>query len=478
MERDSLVELRRPSPAWGAGALVSAVLALVMLVVGVAQALEARRPVGEGALFLEESEAAAEVLADDPSELALRGLRNDLRIEAVSLVDARGRISASTSPTFVGAPLASPLLSSFAERGAFAAVAAPLVAPLTLDGVVEWPAGAVVYDVIHPVAEGLSVLLTYDMGELLARRSAARGISAATIELLTLGGALAVGSVALWVGRARARRLYRELRLESEYLEREAASLRAVNVELEAARTTAEEAYALAEEKNRIRSEFVLMINHELRTPLTGVVTGAELLESEAGITDPMWRDVLEGVVTDGRRLKEMIDQLLAVARIENRALFFELVPTSMNEVVERLGVAMATDVQAPGCGDIVVRTDVTSLVGLVHSLADNARTHGASEVQVACHRRLPFEPMVRSGEPPAAAVWIAVADDGPGIDPAFLPRVFEKFEKNSRSSGTGLGLHIASKIVEALEGQLLVTTSPQGSTFAVGLPLVAEMAR
>jgi signal transduction histidine kinase len=64
------------------------------------------------------------------------------------------------------------------------------------------------------------------------------------------------------------------------------------------------------------------------------------------------------------------------------------------------------------------------------------------------------------------------VEDDGPGIDHPFLPRAFEKFEKSSFSAGTGLGLYVARLMVEAIEGAILVTTGPNGTTMTVAVPL------
>jgi signal transduction histidine kinase len=66
------------------------------------------------------------------------------------------------------------------------------------------------------------------------------------------------------------------------------------------------------------------------------------------------------------------------------------------------------------------------------------------------------------------------IEDDGPGIDISFLPRAFEKFEKDSRSSGTGLGLYVARKMAEALDASILVSTSAAGTTFAVAVPVTA----
>jgi len=119
----------------------------------------------------------------------------------------------------------------------------------------------------------------------------------------------------------------------------------------------------------------------------------------------------------------------------------------------------------------LAVQTDVDALTQLVQSLADNARSHGANRVRVAVAHELPFEPDHTVGNPPADPIYFLIADDGPGIDEDFLPRAFEKFEKRARSSGTGLGLYLVRMMVEALEGHLAVSTGPNGTTMAVGIP-------
>ncbi len=74
-------------------------------------------------------------------------------------------------------------------------------------------------------------------------------------------------------------------------------------------------------------------------------------------------------------------------------------------------------------------------------------------------------------GNEPSPALYFLVRDNGPGIDHDFLPRAFDKFEKQSRSSGTGLGLYLARLMAEAIEGSILVHTEPAGTTMAVAIP-------
>jgi signal transduction histidine kinase len=178
-------------------------------------------------------------------------------------------------------------------------------------------------------------------------------------------------------------------------------------------------------------------------------------------------------MVADGSRLQEIIDQILAVARIENRGLSYELTEVPISEMAQALSMAQPAahseiDVDAFAG---TVQTDVGALCLVVGSLVDNAFTHGASSVAVGCAAAPQVHPQIEVGDRPASAIYVTVADNGPGIDHEFLPRIFEKFEKSSFSSGTGLGLYMARMIVEALEGSLAVETSPGGTTFQISIP-------
>jgi signal transduction histidine kinase len=257
--------------------------------------------------------------------------------------------------------------------------------------------------------------------------------------------------------------------LESELLRRHATEVQRKNTELDEARLRAERALSLAEEKIRIRSEFVLMINHELRTPLTSVVTGAELLRSNE-MEESERMAILEMMTSDGSRLLGIIDQILSVARIENNGLSKDLAVIPIGELCTALS---AEFVESTDTAVIAAKTDLNALLMVVRSLADNARIHGSSEVKVQCSTKPTIEPDLLVGSRPTAAVFISVMDDGPGIDRDFLPRIFEKFEKSSFSSGTGLGLYMTKVIMEALEGSVAVQTSKDGTTFELAIPAV-----
>lgn len=452
---------------------VTWLLALAFLTAGIVHQLEASRPVGEGDVFVADVVEAEDIIAGSSSfDDGVTHARNHLDVEAISVIGPDGAVVASTSDTLIGRRLDNGFLLSAIDSHRFAALATASSVAIEVDGATEWPAGSVLYEVLSPMPEGdTSVLLHYDVADLLARRASPGEVQPLTLQLLALGVIFGLLGGGLLVGHSRATRRYRELAVESDLLRAHAEQLAGKNLELAEARRAAERALALAEEKMRIRSDFVLMINHELRTPLTAVVTGADVMRH--GNLGHDERDaVLDDMIAHGHRLHEIIDQILAVARIENRGLSYEMQPVPIEEVCRMVDAAPGPPVDR---GNTMVSTDVRTLALVVNSLVDNAKTHGASNVEIACSLSAMVGPMCEVGERPESAVFISVTDDGPGIDPDFLPRAFEKFEKNSFSSGTGLGLYMVRLMVEALHGSIAVHTSSEGTTFQIALPAAVE---
>ena len=479
MGKDTEARPIRPSRWWLVISLVCWVLAAVGLVGGLLVQRRATEPIGEGEVFVADADIAVALLdASEDINEGVRRIRNHLDLEAVSVIDKTGLVVASTSGSLKDAVVQNPLLAFGAFEGRFVALAAEIETPIHIDGVEEWVAEAVLYQVVAPISgTSDSVLLHYDLAELLARRVRPGEIQPETIQLLTVGVLFGLLGVAVAIGHSRVSRRYRDMERESELLRKHSDELQAANTDLDMARRAAERALGLAEEKMRIRSEFVLMINHELRTPLTAVVTGAELLRTEE-LSDSDRVRVLEAMVADGVRLQGIIDQILAVARIENRGLAYELAELPLDEVCATIKASHPRALPAgnsphPGTR---VRTDLKTLSLVVSSLVDNALTHGATKVAVSCSSGDLGRLMLEVGERPDQATFFTVADNGPGIDPEFLPRIFEKFEKNSFSAGTGLGLYMVRLMVGALEGSIGVATSPKGSVFQLAVPAVAAV--
>lgn len=457
---------------WLVVSAVIAVLAAASFVGAIAHQNASTALVGEKDVFRSDASAAAEKIAafGPPEGIGVRHARNALGIEAVSVVRSDGVVAESTSATLVGRPVTDPWLAAGVASGRFAALAGATDQPIEVDGVTEWAAGAVLYEVVAPLNDGRFVMLHYDVQKLLDRRVQPGDIQPLTVQLLALGAIFGLLAAAVFVGHSRAVRRHRAVVAESEMLRVHSQELEEANTKLTEARRRAERALALAEEKMRIRSDFVLMINHELRTPLTSVVTGAELVSS-GELSSIEQQEMVESMVTNGRRLEEIIDQILAVARIENRGLAYHLESLPIAEVCTRIGAALEID----NPERIRIETDVSTLKLIIDSLASNAITHGATHIDVVCKATNGIDEMFEVGNQPDTAVFFTVADDGPGIDPNFLPRAFEKFEKDSFSSGTGLGLYMVRLMVEALMGSIAVHTSSHGTTFQISLPAMVR---
>jgi len=448
-----------------------------MALVAYTAQVEANRPVGEGELFAEDAATATAIAAEaGDADLAVREIRNDLRVEAVSFVDSEGVVTASTSASLDGYRISNGVLRFGLGSSSLVAVAATIEQEIEIDGVVEWDPGDVLYRVLLPSGGG-AVLLDYDIERLLARRATGAEVSGDALRIGLLALLFGLITLASIVGRSRTARHYREAAREAELLRAHAEELEVTNLELTKARHRAEEALELAEETNRIRAEFVLMINHELRTPLTAVVTGADLLRTDQSLPDEIRAQILDAMASDGARLEEMIDHMLVAARIENRGLNVEFGRVERSEICAAV-VSSHHGLHHEAHNETVelpAWTDATTLTQLLHSLVDNAHTHGASTVSLECTAGLPFEPLLEVGLRPHNPVTFIVSDDGPGIDAEFLPRIFEKFEKQSFSSGTGLGLYLARMMVDALGGSIAVTTSSAGTRMAVSVEAMAH---
>jgi two-component system OmpR family sensor kinase len=232
-----------------------------------------------------------------------------------------------------------------------------------------------------------------------------------------------------------------------------------------------EEAFAERQaSENRLR-RFVADASHELRTPLTSVRGYAELFRRGAAERPADLANAMRRIEAESARMGVLVDDLLLLAQLDQgRPL--ERGPVDVTALVEELVAdarAIEPDRTVTLAADegIEVRGDDARLRQAVGNLLANARAHCPPDAHVAVSVR-------RVGE----EAVIEVSDQGPGIDPADLDRVFERFfrsdpSRTRASGGTGLGLSIVASIVEAHGGRAEVSsTVGEGSSFRVVLPL------
>lgn len=224
----------------------------------------------------------------------------------------------------------------------------------------------------------------------------------------------------------------------------------------------------------RMRTEFVANVSHELRTPLTSINGFVETLLDGALEQPAVARNFLDIIHNEGKRLANLIEDLLKLSRLEDRRTKLNKQPVDLAEVILNtvtMFEARALEKKIQLTTDIPrelppVPGDPGFLAQVMINLVDNALkyTLEGGSVRIAVSQ-------------PGGQVKVSVCDTGIGIPQESLPRVFERFYRVDKArsremGGTGLGLSISKHIIEAHGGKIMVESSPQGSTFSFTLPL------
>jgi signal transduction histidine kinase len=219
---------------------------------------------------------------------------------------------------------------------------------------------------------------------------------------------------------------------------------------------------------------FLATLSHELRTPLNVIVGWIDLLKGER-LTFEKRAQALEIVERNARMQIRLIEDILEASRIVSGKMRLEMSSLPAVDVVMGAVEGMRPQAEAARITldavagpSFTLRGDAIRLGQVVHNLVGNALryTPPGGRVEVA---------LAREGD----AAVLTVSDDGSGIDPAFLPHVFDRFRQGDRkrthgSRGLGLGLFIVRHIVELHGGTVTATSDGRGrgSRFTVRLPL------
>ena len=235
-----------------------------------------------------------------------------------------------------------------------------------------------------------------------------------------------------------------------------------------------------AQELARRQMEFVAAVSHELRTPLAVIRSAGENLADGVVHDEQQVKKYGDLVRSEGRRLTEMVEQILEFAGIHSGQRGFALRPVpvapllhdvvdSSRALVEEAGIAVEfsiPDSLPPVLGD------EAALRRAFQNLVSNAIKYGRAGGWLSVRAR-------QAGR----EIQIAVADRGLGIPPAEQTRIFEPFYRApdvvaAQIQGAGLGLSLVKRIVEAHGGRITVTSAPgSGSEFTVVLPAASEEA-
>ncbi|HEV7485089.1 MAG TPA: PAS domain S-box protein [Thermoanaerobaculia bacterium] len=264
-------------------------------------------------------------------------------------------------------------------------------------------------------------------------------------------------------------------RKEAEETRRALLEQREARLIAEEERRRAEDSYRVSQEANRAKDDFLMTLSHELRTPMTAILGWSRMLPTMSP-DDPMFHEAIISIAGGAQLQARLIDDILDVSRIVSGKL--RLAPETIEVARVIMNAAEAVNATAeakqititmslpPTLGMIVA--DPTRIQQVIWNLLNNAVkfTRRGGKVEVSARRT-------------ASQVLVSVTDSGEGIDPQFLPHIFEPFRQAESPQtrvhgGLGLGLSIVRYIAEAHGGTVSAESEGRGkgSTFTVTLPV------
>lgn len=229
----------------------------------------------------------------------------------------------------------------------------------------------------------------------------------------------------------------------------------------------------MAEEMNRLKTNFLSNMSHEIRTPINGILGISQVIELES--TDSKITEYVQLQKKSGRRLLDTINSILSLSRIEAQKEQLLLTVVDMNKVVHESASSLEELARYKGLKfkvnenteEVLCLSDETMLYQVVHNIVGNAiKFTEEGEVTISV-----------SICPDSNRVSIKIKDTGVGISKEFLPKVFNPFEQESMGlsrshEGSGLGLSISKRYIELLGGEINVESEKKkGSEFEILLP-------
>ena len=275
---------------------------------------------------------------------------------------------------------------------------------------------------------------------------------------LIMAGILFGGSIFVYVMYILLSRITRQI-IESEHL---AAELSA------------------AEESNRLKTSFLATMSHEMRTPLNAII-GLDTIAMQDESLQPKARDRLEKIDGSARHLLDLIDDVLIMNQLASDGMLLRQTPFSLRKSLDIVNVLTQTGCDEKGLSyesEIIGELedaylgDGMRLKQALLNILDNAIKFTPEGGSVS----LTTETVASEGD--GRTLRFTVRDTGIGIDPGFLPKIFDSFSQQDASAtnrygGSGLGLSITKKLVEMMGGDITVrSTKGRGSVFTVTVPL------
>jgi signal transduction histidine kinase/ligand-binding sensor domain-containing protein/FixJ family two-component response regulator len=225
---------------------------------------------------------------------------------------------------------------------------------------------------------------------------------------------------------------------------------------------------AKQEEMRQARTEFFTMIAHEIRTPVSLIIGPLEQMKNDASVQPSPLLDTID---RNAHRLLELVNQLLDFRKVEQNHMEMNFAPQNLRELLQSIADNFSAAFSSKGHkfrvtlpdDNFTAVVDREAIVKAVSNLLSNASKYTRDSISLEC------KPLADGQH-----FSIMVADNGQGIKPDDMPRLFDPFfQGHGNKPGTGIGLSIVKRIAEQHQGTVDVTSEPgHGTTFTITLPV------
>jgi signal transduction histidine kinase len=239
--------------------------------------------------------------------------------------------------------------------------------------------------------------------------------------------------------------------------------------------------YKKVKEAEKMKDEFINIAAHELRTPIQPILGLTDIINSK--FKDEELHELLEIIIRNAKRLQRLTNNLLDITKIESQSLLLkkekfnlnilisEVLKDYVNKQKNQLIVKIVYDFKRKE--DIIVEADRDRIVQVIRNLLDNAlkfTTHNNQTIFVSIDKNKEG----KEEEEEEEEVIVSVMDTGEGISDKILYKLFTKFTTSDPTTGTGLGLYICKKIIEAHGGRIwgVNNLDGKGALFKFTLPV------
>jgi two-component system, OmpR family, sensor histidine kinase VicK len=234
--------------------------------------------------------------------------------------------------------------------------------------------------------------------------------------------------------------------------------------------------YEQLKSHDKMKQEFIDIVAHELRTPIQPILGLAQVLKEQ--ISDSTQIRSLDVILRNAKRLQKLQEEMFDVTRIESGSMKIykesfnlkELIFSVLQDFRTQLKDDARIKLNYRSDGDVWVIADKNRIIQVISNLLGNA-------IKFTKAGRILVQLRKRKGKKIADnnQLIVSVKNEGPGIDPSIMPRLFTKFATKS-DKGTGLGLYISKSIIEAHGGKIWAENNSDGSgaTFTFTLPITS----